>query len=106
MTLHVNRSTVGHDAPLAPLPQDAESGPTGRAPGRRQGAVGDDRVAVSGEGRRLAAMAPDDLAQVQAIDQADALVRDLLARAAASPQALVAAQGAPDPERVARLLAA
>ena len=107
MTLHIDRSTVGRETPLAPLPTEAEP-----AAARRQAegtttdgaALGEDRAAISPQGQRLAGLSDGERKQLDAVSAADDLVRRLIGQVAADPQAARAAHGNLDPSRVAGLL--
>ena len=104
MTLHVNRSTVGREAPLAPLTVDQDQ-PERADEGARKPApeAGTDSAAISAQGQRLAALQDSD-PQLRAIAAAEELARSLAARIAQSPQQARVAQGQLDPSRVASLL--
>jgi hypothetical protein len=106
MTLHVNRSTVGREAPLTPLAADqeqAERRPAADAAGTPAD-CGADTAAISAQGQRLASLDEGSAAQLRAVAAAEELARSLAARIAQQPQAAKAAQGQLDPSRVASLL--
>jgi hypothetical protein len=107
MTLSINRSTVGHDAPLAPLTIDQDDQQAGAsqdstAP-QTAAAAGEDTASISSQGQRLAALQTNDT-EMRAIAACEDLVRQLTAKMQASPQQAAAAQSALDSSRVASLL--
>jgi hypothetical protein len=106
MTLHVNRSTVGREAPLAPLTIDQDQEQAARPDRGAQPATADagqDSAAISSQGQRLAALQEND-PQLRAIAAAEELARSLAARIKQAPEQAQAAQGPVDPSRVASLL--
>jgi hypothetical protein len=105
MTLSINRSTVGHDVPLAPLTidQDQQADTSQDAAPQTAAAAGEDTAAISSQGQRMAALQANDT-EMRAIAACEDLVRQLTAKMQASPQQAAAAQGALDQSRVASLL--
>ena len=104
MPLHIDRSTVGMDAPLAPLAVETD-------PVERRGQQADaapaadtDSASISASGQRLAQLRPADQSELDAVNAADDLVRNLLSQVQANPQAAQGAHQGLDPNRVARLL--
>jgi len=105
MTLSVNRTTVGRDAPLAPLDidQDQQADASQDAAPQTAAAVGEDTAAISSQGQRMAALDQSN-PEMRAIAAAEDLLRQLTAKMQGSPQQATAAQGALDQSRVASLL--
>jgi hypothetical protein len=105
LTLHIDRSTVGRETPLAPLSTEAEATNRRQAGAKPDDATrGQDQAAISQQGQRLAGLNDGDKAQLDAVAAADELVRRLMSQVTANPEAAKAAHGNLDPSRVAGLL--